>query len=145
MALETLTTFVQFLRRWRGERDLKWVEAVPQFLGHLVLGNLNIHCVKSLTDHFGKRLGRRLWKRLTVHYTPLQGSWLNQAEIELSLVSRQCLGTQRIAALTTLQRQTRAWTRRANHLKTTITWKFTRKDARRKFGYLAPVSNRSKT
>ena len=74
MALETLTTFVQFLRRWRGERDLKWVEAVPQFLGHLVLGNLNIHCVKSLTVHFGKRLGRRLWKRLTVHYTPLKAA-----------------------------------------------------------------------
>lgn len=85
---------------------------------HLVLDNLNIHCVKSLTDHFGKRLGRRLWKRLTVHYTPLHGSWLNQAEIELSLVSRQCLGTQRIDALPTLQRQTRAWTPRespANH------------------------------
>ena len=112
---------------------------------HLVLDNLNIHCEKSLTDHLGKRPGRRLWKRLTVHDTPLHGSWLNQAEIELSLVSRQCLGTQRINTLTTLQRQTRAWTRRANRRQTTISWQFTRKDARRKFGYLKPISNRSKT
>ena len=122
------------------------IEAYPRAQTiHLVLDNLNIHCVKSLTDHFGHRLGRRLWKRLTVHYTPLHGSWLNQAEIELSLVSRQCLGTQRIDALRTLQRHTRAWTRRANRRKTTIDWQFTRKDARRKFGYLKPISNRSKT
>ena len=122
------------------------IEAYPRATTiHLVLDNLNIHCVKSLTDHFGTRVGRRLWRRLTVHYTPLHGSWLNQAEIELSLVTRQCLGTQRIDALATLQRQTRAWTRRANRQKTTITWQFTRKDAQRKFGYLKPISTRSKT
>jgi hypothetical protein len=55
---------------------------------HLVMDNLNIHCEKSLTDRFGRRLGRRLWRRLTVHFTPKHGSWLNQAEIELSVVSR---------------------------------------------------------
>ena len=112
---------------------------------HLVLDNLNIHRESSLTAHFGARLGRRLWKRLTVHYTPLHGSWLNQAEIELSMVSRQCLGTQRLDTLPALQRQTRAWTRRANQRKTTITWRFTRKHARQKFGYQKPLSSRSKT
>ncbi len=110
---------------------------------HLVLDNLNTHREKALTDHFGHREGRRLWRRLTIHYTPIHGSWLNQAEIELSLVSRQALGTNRIDALATLQRQLRAWTARANRRKTTINWQFTRKDARRKFNYKKPTSTRS--
>ena len=112
---------------------------------HLVLDNLNIHCERSLTTHFGRRTGRRLWRRLTVHYTPKHGSWLNQAEIELSLVARQCLGTRRIAALAHLQSETRAWTRRANRTHTCIRWRFTRKDARRKFGYQNKLSTRSMT
>ncbi len=111
---------------------------------HLVLDNLNTHREKALLDHFGPVEGARLWARLTVHYTPKHGSWLNQAEIALSLVSRQCLGAQRIDQLRTLQRQTRAWTARANRLRTTITWRFTRKDARQKFGYETPLSKRSK-
>ncbi len=112
---------------------------------HLVLDNLNTHREKALTDHCGPREGRRLWRRLTVHYTPIHGNWLNQAEIELSLVSRQALGTQRLDALATLQRQIRAWTARANRRKTTIDWQFTRTDARRKFGYKKPLSTRSET
>src|ERR1035438_7254598 len=66
---------------------------------HLVMDNLNIHCRKSLTDHLGEREGNYLWNRLKVHHTPKHGSWLNQAEIELSLISRQCLGTRRIPDL----------------------------------------------
>ena len=112
---------------------------------HLVLDNLNTHREKALTDCFGQPEGHRLWQRLTVHYTPIHGSWLNQAEIELSLVSRQCLGTRRIDTLARLQRETRAWTVRATRRKTTIDWRFTRKDARRKFGYGKPLSKRSKT
>lgn len=122
---------------------------VTAYLGtrtiHLVLDNLNIHCEKSLTDYYGKRTGRRLWRRLTVHYTPKHGSWLNQAEIELSLVARQCLGSQRIPALRQLRTETRAWNRRATRRKTRINWCFTRKDARRKFAYTPNVSKRSKT
>lgn len=98
---------------------------------HLVLDNLNIHCEHSLTKHLGCRTGRRLWRRLTVHYTPKHGSWLNQAEIELSLVARQCLGTRRSATLPALQRETRAWNTRANRARTCIRWRFTRKDARK--------------
>ena len=112
---------------------------------HLVLDNLNIHCEHSLTKHLGRRAGRRLWRRLTVHYTPKHGSWLNQAEIELSLVARQCLGTRRIASLTALRAETRAWTTRANRAKTCIRWRFTRKDARTKFGYTTKLSKRSET
>ena len=112
---------------------------------HLVVDNLNIHREKSLTDHFGRRAGRRLWRRLTVHYTPKHGSWLNQAEIELSLVTRQCLGTRRISTLARLRSETRAWTARANRRSLPICWAFTRKDARKKFGYKYKLSTRSKT
>ena len=112
---------------------------------HLVVDNLNIHCEKSLINHFGRRRGRRLWRRLHVHFTPKHGSWLNQAEIELSLVSRGCLGTRRIATFSELRQDTRAWTGRANRAKTRIRWQFTRKDARRKFGYQRNLSTRSKT
>ena len=112
---------------------------------HLVMDNLNIHCCKSLTDHLGRRAGRALWRRLTVHHTPKHGSWLNQAEIELSLVARQCLGTRRISELPRLRSETRAWNRRANRRKTCIRWTFTRKKARAKFGYTAKRSKRSET
>jgi len=110
---------------------------------HLVLDNLNTHREKALTDAFGLREGRRLWRRLTVHYTPLHGSWLNQAEIELSLFARQCLGARRIDALDRLRRETRAWATRATRQRLTINWQFTRKDARRRFGYQKPLSKRS--
>ena len=112
---------------------------------HLVMDNLNIHCEKSLTDHFGRRVGKKLWRRLTVHFTPKHGSWLNQAEIELSLVSRGCLGSRRIDTLAQLRLDTRAWNTRANRTMTRIRWQFTRKDARAKFGYQRNVSNRSET
>ena len=120
------------------------IEAYPDARTiHLVLDSLNPHREKALLDHFGPTEGASLWSRLTVHYTPKHGSWLNQAEIALSLVSRQCLGTQRIEHLQALQRQTRAWTSRAILQQTTITWRFTRKDARRKFGYQNLLSKRS--
>ncbi len=109
---------------------------------HLVMDNLNIHCRKSLTDYFGAEQGGRLWDRLTVHYTPKHGSWLNQAEIELSLFSRQCLGTRRIPQLPDLQQETRAWTRLANRKRTKIDWRFTRRKARKLFRYERPLGRR---
>ena len=112
---------------------------------HLVMDNLNIHCQKSLTDTFGPREGRRVWQRLRVHFTPKHGSWLNQAELELSLVSRGCLGRRRIDTLQQLRIEMSAWTSRANHARTRIRWGFTRKDARRKFGYQTKLSTRSQT
>jgi transposase len=105
---------------------------------HLVMDNLNIHCRKSMVDYFGEQKGGSLWDRLTVHYTPKHGSWLNQAEIELSLVSRQCLGTRRIPDLGILQREIAAWNRAANQQRTTINWRFTRKKARKLFRYRKP-------
>ena len=102
---------------------------------HLVMDNLNIHCRKTLTDHFGEQWGEYLWSRLTVHYTPKHGSWLNQAEIEISLLARQCLGHRRISSLCLLKSQVRAWNRKVNRDKVKIDWQFTRKKARQKFGY----------
>ena len=112
---------------------------------HLVLDNLNTHRESSLITHLGRRLGQRLWRRLTVHYTPLHGSWLNQAEIELSLVARCCLGTRRIAEITTLVDEVDAWTTDANRRRTHINWRFTRKAARRKFRYKPNLSMRTET
>jgi DDE superfamily endonuclease len=108
---------------------------------HLVMDNLNIHCRKSLVDCFGEREGGNLWTRFTVHYTPKHGSWLNQAEIELSLYSRQCLGKRRIPDLVTLQRETRVWRRKTDRKRTRINWQFTRKKARKVFRYTKPRSN----
>jgi hypothetical protein len=105
---------------------------------HLVMDNLNIHCRKSLVDYFGEERGGRLWDRYTVHYTPKHGSWLNQAEIELSMFSRQCLGTRRIPTLEILRRETSQWRRQANRKRTTINWRFTRRKARKVFRYIKP-------
>ena len=112
---------------------------------HVVMDNLNIHCRKSLTDHLGAKQGGYLWSRLKVHYTPKHGSWLNQAEIELSLMSRQCLGTRRIPTLDLLQSEVCSWNTKANRDQTRIQWKFTRKAARAKFGYKRNTSKRSQT
>jgi hypothetical protein len=110
---------------------------------HLVLDNLNIHRRKSLTDLLGEETGGEVWDRFTVHYTPTHGSWLNQAEIEIGLLSRQCLGTRRIQDLTTLAREVRAWNRQINRRRTRINWKFDRKAARRQFGYKRKPIRRS--
>jgi hypothetical protein len=115
---------------------------------HLVMDNLNIHGPKTLTDCFGKDKGAELWNRLTVHYTPKHGSWLNQAEIEISLFARQCLAKRRIPTLAMLQRESAAWNAKANHDRVTINWQFTRCKARQKFGYKRSKRNhftRSKT
>lgn len=114
---------------------------------HMVMDNLNIHRRKSLMDCFGEEQGGYLWSRLRLHYTPKtpkHGSWLNQAEIELSLISRQCPGKRRIPTLERLQSETRAWSQKADHQRLRIQWHFTRKNARQKFGYLTKVPMRSK-
>lgn len=102
---------------------------------HLIVDNLNTHKLKSLTDAFGPREGLRLWKRFRLHYTPIHGSWLNPAEIEISLLSRECLGRDRIPEFDLLKRRVRAWNSDANRRSRRIKWSFTSRDARRKFRY----------
>ena len=110
---------------------------------HLVMDNLNIHRRKSLTDAFGTEVGGEIWDRFTVHFTPTHGSWLDQAEIEIGLYSRQCLGARRIPDLQTLRRESQAWNRRVNRDRVKIDWRFDRRAARRKFGYEGKPFKRS--
>jgi transposase len=97
---------------------------------HLVMDNLSTHTERSLVTHLGPRRGARLWSRFTVHYTPKHGSWLNQAEIEIGIVNRQCLGKRRIPTLRRLRREILAWEKRANDEHLRIRWRFTKQDAR---------------
>ena len=112
---------------------------------HLVMDNLNIHCRKSLTDVFGAEMAAEVWDRFTIHHTPTHGSWLNQAEIEIGIFSRQCLGKRRIPNLKVLRREAKAWNRRMNRDRVKIAWKFDRRAARCKFGYKRNPFTRSKT
>jgi DDE superfamily endonuclease len=111
---------------------------------HLVVDNLSTHSCKILVDHFGPQHGVALWNRFTVHYTPKHASWLNQGEIEISLLARQCFGKRRIPSLSVLKAECRAWNRRINRDRTTIHWKFTRREARRVFHYQHNLFTRSR-
>lgn len=112
---------------------------------HLVMDNLSSHHQKSLTDLYGKEMASEVWNCFTVHYTPKHGSWLNQAEIEIGMFARQCLGKRRIPDLKTLRREARAWNRQMNRDRVKINWQFDRRAARRKFGYKKNSFTRSQT
>ena len=103
----------------------------------LVMDNLNTHSVASLYEAFPPPEARRLAKKLEIHYTPKHGSWLNMAELELSVLARQCLDD-RMADQPTLARATAAWERARNRHQRAINWRFTTKDARIKLKHLYP-------
>ena len=111
---------------------------------HLVLDNLNTHAEKSLTDALGPIEGRRLWRRFKIHHTPKHASWLKAAEMEASLVSRECLGHDRIGHFHTLRSRVAAWRLRADRDRRPIRWKFSVKDARRVFRYDGITTSRSR-
>jgi hypothetical protein len=100
---------------------------------HLVLDNLNIHFRKCFDDVLGKRAAAKLLRRVQFHYTPKHASWLNMAEIEIGILSRQCLD-RRVASRQLLQSEVQAWQHARNAQKRTIEWKFTRQDADQKLG-----------
>lgn len=102
---------------------------------HLVMDNLNTHCEKSLVGYYGAKKGKALWRSFTVHYTPKHGSWLNQAEIEIGLFSRQCLGKGRIGNINALAERAKAWNRRVNQRRLKINWTFTVTKAKKLFKY----------
>jgi transposase len=102
---------------------------------HLVMDNLSTHTERSLVRRYGAEIGQQLWKRFTVHYTPVHGSWLNQAEIEISVMARQCPGKRRMGSVEKLRSEVRAWNRRSNRARSGINWTFDRRAARRKFNY----------
>jgi hypothetical protein len=103
----------------------------------LVMDNLNIHCPSSLYEAFEPEAARRILSRLELHYTPKHGSWLNMAEIELSILGRQCL-SRRIPDQGTLQREVSEWQRTRNSKVSKIDWRFTTSDARIKLKKLYP-------
>src|ERR1017187_4894167 len=102
---------------------------------HLVMDNLSSHTQKALTDRFGEEEGGALWDRFTVHYPPVHGSWLNQAELEIGLFSKIGMGKRRLGEIRILRAEARAWNRRTNRNRVTINWTFDRKKARKKFKY----------
>lgn len=103
----------------------------------LVMDNLNTHCPSSLYEAFEPEEARRILNRLELHYTPKHGSWLNMAEIELSILGRQCL-SRRIPDQGTLRREVSQWQRARNSKGSTINWRFTTNNARIKLNKLYP-------
>src|SRR5690349_7466463 len=112
---------------------------------HVVMDTLSSHTTRSVAAVFGPEMAAEVWDRFTVHYTPTHGSWLNQAEIEIGIFTRQCLGKRRIPTLKVLRAEAKAWNRRMNRDRVKIAWKFDRKAARKKFGYNRNPFKRSKT
>lgn len=98
----------------------------------VVLDNLNTHTYLALVETFGKAAADRLAARLCFHYTPPHGSWLNMAEIELSILSRQCL-KRRLPDEWTLTLEIIAWENQRNQRQAKIHWRFSVDDARRVF------------
>lgn len=148
------TVFMNFepLTGWRkvsvteGKTRVDWAHQVQYLLEmryptadkiHLVMDNLNTHGGASLYEAFRPVKARALLKRLQFHYTPKHGSWLNVAEIELSILSRQCLD-RRIANATLLIAEIGAWEQERNNKASKVKWQFTTADARVKLYRLYP-------
>ena len=103
----------------------------------LVMDNLNTHTIASLYQAFPPEIARRLAERLEIHYTPKHGSWLNVAEIEISVLKRQCLAG-RIPDIETMRDATAKWNADRNNRQTPVDWHFTTADARIKLKRLYP-------
>jgi hypothetical protein len=108
----------------------------------VVLDNLNTHTPGSLYQTFPPAEARRILSKLEFHYTPKHGSWLNMVEIELSVLSRQCLN-RRIPNQEIMKRETAAWEQKRNEQQATVNWRFTNQDARVKLERLYPQLNLS--
>ena len=103
----------------------------------LVMDNLNTHKLGSLYAAFEPEEARRIAKRLEIHYTPKHGSWLDMAEIEIGVLSRQCLN-RRIPDQETLRTEINAWQEQRNQKAVCVNWRFTAEDARIKLKSLYP-------
>ena len=128
-------------------RKVDWAMQIKQLLDvhypeaekvTLVMDNLNTHTGASLYEVFEPSEARRLLDRLQIHYTPKHGSWLNMAEIELGVLSRQCLD-RRVPDKRTLTDEVAAWQRRRNTTEAKVDWRFTNDQARIKLKRLYPT------
>lgn len=99
---------------------------------HIVQDNLNTHREESLIAAFGKRKTKQIMKRIEFHFTPKHASWLNMAEIEIGVLSRQCL-KRRIPAMETLHREVQLWEDQQNQTQRKINWTFDREKAQKIF------------
>jgi len=124
-----------------------WAQAMKELADYLyplakkivvVMDNLNTHSPASFYETFEPQEARRLIERFEFHYTPKHGSWLNMAEIELGVLSRQCL-SRRIPDKSTLEKEVRAWQKDRNAKIVKVDWRFTTADARIKLKHLYPV------
>ena len=104
----------------------------------LVMDNLNTHTGASLYETFPPHEARRLLERLEIHYTPKHGSWLNIAEIELRVLSGQCLN-RRIPDKQALQKEVTQWQKQRNSLQAKVDWRFSTDNARIKLKRLYPM------
>lgn len=111
----------------------------PECIIDIVMDNLNTHHYYSLVETFGKTEADRIMKRLEFHYTPAHASWLNMAEVELSILSKQCL-SRRLPDEWTLTTEIIAWEETRNTKKASIRWNFTVDDARILFKKHYPTS-----
>ena len=149
---QALFCFFDPIRGWRRVdcRDSRtaadWAEQVRILLEEdypkarkvkLVCDNLNTHTTAALYEAFPAEQARALAQRLEIHYTPVHGSWLNVAEIELSVLARQCLN-RRIGSADDLKSEVAAWVKERNGDKARVVWQFTTADARIKLRHLYP-------
>lgn len=111
----------------------------PECIIDVVMDNLNTHHYHSLVETFGKAQADRIMQRLEFHYTPIHASWLNMAEIELSILSKQCLA-RRLPNEWILTTEIIAWENARNAKKASIRWNFTVNDARIVFKEHYPTS-----
>lgn len=121
-------------------KDLVDVHFPDAPLIRVVLDNLNTHTPGSLYETFEPEQARRILRRLEFHYTPKHGSWLNMAEIELSVLGRQCLD-QRLPTMERVKAVLTPWQQGRNEHHVTIQWRFTTADAREKLHRLYPSSS----
>ncbi len=137
-------------RRWvdvtEHRKKVDWAEQIKELVEKrypeaekivLVMDNLNTHSPASLYEAFPPAEAKRLADKLQIHYTPKHGSWLNMAEIELSVLSRQCLD-RRVPDFETLETEVGAWQQRRDAKGGKIDWRFTTEDARIKLKRLYP-------
>jgi hypothetical protein len=129
---KTSADFARLLRRLSDD----WYAGAEKVV--LVCDNLSTHTPAALYEVFGPAEARRLAARFEWHYTPRHGSWLNMAEMELSVVARQSLD-RRIPDLDTLRREVRAWQEKRNAAVVKVEWHFTTADARVKLKKLYPT------
>jgi len=129
-------------RRTKADWALQIQELLEVYYPHakrvrLVMDNLNTHTISSLYETFAPEQALSLAKRLEIHYTPKHGSWLNMAEIELSVMTIQCLD-RRIGSVEQLQREITAWEVDRNQTQKSVEWHFTTQQARGRLKHLYP-------